>query len=73
MINACQAYEYGELGWKVFLFCPGFTVSNLGHKNNAENGAKPTSEGASPMVDILAGKRDAEHGGYLKDEGQWPW
>jgi NAD(P)-dependent dehydrogenase (short-subunit alcohol dehydrogenase family) len=29
MLMACQAYEYGERGWKVFCFCPGFTESGL--------------------------------------------
>ena len=73
MITACQAVHYGELGFKVFAFCPGFTVSNLGPMNNAENGAKPTSEGAAPIVKLLNGERDAEHGGFLHATGQYPW
>ncbi|OAG00884.1 NAD(P)-binding protein [Paraphaeosphaeria sporulosa] len=73
MVNACQAVEYGPKGWKVFSFCPGFTVSNLGPHNKVENGAKPTSEGAGPMVGILNGERDSEHGLLLKADGQWPW
>lgn len=73
MLSACQSVEYGPRGWKVFLFCPGFTVSNLGPMNTAENGAQPTSEGARPMVGILDGERDAEHGGYLKADGHWNW
>ncbi|CAG5178137.1 uncharacterized protein ALTATR162_LOCUS8551 [Alternaria atra] len=73
MLTACQDYEYGPKGWKVFCFCPGFTESNLGPMNKVEHGAKPTSEGAKPMVAILEGKRDEEHGGYLKADGCWPW
>ncbi|KAH6877990.1 hypothetical protein BKA58DRAFT_426897 [Alternaria rosae] len=73
MLTACQDYEYGPKGWKVFCFCPGFTESNLGPRNKAEHGAKPTSEGARPMVAILEGKRDGECGGFLKAEGGWPW
>jgi len=73
MITACQVVEFGELGFKVFAYCPGFTVSNLGPHNNAENGAKPTSEGAAPMVNILNGERDAEHGRFLHGTGQYPW
>lgn len=73
MITACQAVEYGPLGWKVFAFCPGFTASNLSDLNKVEEGAKPTSEGARPIVEILNGQRDAEHGGFLKIGGQWPW
>jgi len=73
MITACQVVEYGGPRFKVFLFCPGFTVSNLGPHNKAENGAKPTSEGAAPMVGILKGERDEEHGGFLHEKGQYPW
>jgi NAD(P)-dependent dehydrogenase (short-subunit alcohol dehydrogenase family) len=36
MITACQ----------VFVYNPGFTVSNLGPLNNAQHGAQPTSAGA---------------------------
>ena len=73
MLTVCQAYEYGPRGWKVFAFCPGFTESNLGPMNRVANGAKPTSEGARPIVGILKGERDGEHGGYLRDGGVWPW
>lgn len=73
MVTVCQVVEYGGLGFKVFAYCPGFTVSNLGPRNNAENGAKPTSEGAAPIVKILNGERDAEHGRLLHGTGQYPW
>jgi NAD(P)-dependent dehydrogenase (short-subunit alcohol dehydrogenase family) len=75
MVTACQAYEYGPMGLKLFNFCPGHTESNLGPHNTIEAGGKPASEGARPMLAILAGERDAEHGGFLNGtpEGQWPW
>jgi NAD(P)-dependent dehydrogenase (short-subunit alcohol dehydrogenase family) len=75
MVSACQVYEYGrgENGFKIFTFCPGFTESNLGPQNKEVNGAKPTSEGARPMLAILKGERDGEAGGFLTDGGQWPW
>jgi hypothetical protein len=75
MVTACQAYEYADFGWKLFNFCPGYTESNLGPMNKAEHGAKPAVEGARPMLAILEGKRDAEHGGFLNGtpKGQWPW
>lgn len=72
MATACQAVEFGDQ-MKVFAYCPGYTISNLSPHNNAENGAKPTSEGAAPMVNILNGERDAEHGGFLHEDGQYPW
>lgn len=73
MVTACHAVELGKQGGKVFAFCPGFTVSGLGPMNNKESGAKPTSEGAKPMVGMLKGERDAEHGGFLHEGGQYPW
>jgi len=73
MITACQAVEYGELGFKVFAYDPGNTVSNLGPYGKLELGAKPTSEGAAPIVKILNGERDEEHGKFLHGAGQHPW
>jgi NAD(P)-dependent dehydrogenase (short-subunit alcohol dehydrogenase family) len=75
MLTACQAYEYGPLGWKVFAFDPGYTESNLSPANTTDYGAKPTSEGAKPMLAILAGERDAEHAGFLTGlpERPNPW
>ena len=48
-------------------------MSKLSGQNTTANGAKPTSAGAAPMVDILNGTRDAEHGGFLHETGQYPW
>jgi len=73
MVTACQAVEFGEQGFKVFAYCPGYTVSNLGPYNKAELGAKPTSEGAAPMVELLNGGRDEEHGKFVHGAGQYPW
>ena len=73
MISACQAIEHGGEKFKLYLFCPGFTVSNLGPYNKKEHSAKPTSEGAEPIVGILRGERDEEHGGFLHADGQYPW
>lgn len=73
MVTACQAVDLGPEGFRVFAYCPGFTVSNLGGFNTAENGAKPTAEGAKPIVDIVRGKRDEEHGGFLHEGGQYAW
>lgn len=74
MVTADQAARYGQQGMKVFAFCPGFTVSNLSEMNKAENGAKPTSEGTRPIVDILNGKRDAEHAKFLYGtDGVYSW
>lgn len=60
-------------GIKVFAHSPGFCVSGLGPQNKKENGAQPTSEGARPMMTILKGKRDAEHGKFLRATEVSPW
>ncbi|KAL1301908.1 hypothetical protein AAFC00_006086 [Neodothiora populina] len=73
MVTACQVYHHGPKGFKIFAYCPGFCVSNLSENNNADNGAKPTSEGAAPIVKLLNGGRDAEHGCFVHEHGQYPW
>lgn len=73
MVTACQIVEYHEKGWKIFLYCPGFTESSLGPNNKIEKGAKPVSEGAHPIVDMLNGVRDAEAGKFLTIGGENPW
>lgn len=73
LFTAAQSVVYGEEGFKVFAFSPGFVQSGLGPHNNAESGAQPTSEGAAPMVKILNGERDEEHAKFLSAKGQYPW
>ncbi|KAJ4331515.1 hypothetical protein N0V87_009096 [Didymella glomerata] len=73
MTAACQMVDYQEEDWKEFLYCPRFCESNLGPQNKASNGAKPASEGAKPMVDMLNGKRDDEAGKYSHYGGEYPW
>ncbi|KAF2640387.1 NAD(P)-binding protein [Massarina eburnea CBS 473.64] len=73
MVSACQHAEYEERGWKVFVYCPGYTVSNLSNHNTAAAGAKPTSEGTEPIVGMVNGDRDAEAGRFLRIGGEWEW
>ncbi|KAJ4986590.1 short chain dehydrogenase [Stagonosporopsis vannaccii] len=73
MVTACQAVEYGDQGWKIFAYCPGFTVSSISEYNKEEFGAQPTNLAAKPMVDLLEGKRDAEHGLFVHSEGLYVW
>lgn len=66
--------EEAEGKFKLFTYCPGFTESNLGEHNKVAKGAKPTVEGARPMVSLLDGERDGEHGAYVNHEGgRHPW
>ncbi|CAI6306520.1 unnamed protein product [Periconia digitata] len=73
MVSACQYVEYGDLGIKVFLYDPGFTVSNLSENNTAEKGARSARESVLPLMDVLEGRRDDECGGFLHNTGSWPW
>ena len=72
MVTACDWVEYGP-AIKVFAYCPGFTVSNLGPQNKTEHGAKPTAEAVMPLIDVLEGKRDGEAGLFLHNTGIYPW
>ena len=80
MVTACQVVEFAQDDIKVFLYAPGFTVSNLGPRNNVASGAKPTAEAVWPLVEIIEGRRDREEGQYLHSEsfdnagsGVYPW
>ncbi len=73
MVTACQFVEYGDMGIKVFLYDPGFTVSNLSENNTAEKGARSARESVLPLIDVIEGKRDAECGLHLHNTGTWPW
>lgn len=73
MVTACQFTEYHPRGWKVFAYCPGWTESNFTPHNKVANGAKPTSEGAGPIVKIINGEKDAETGRFLTQSGEYLW
>lgn len=66
MVAACQWYEYGAEGFKVFIYGPGFTESDLSPHNKVAMGAKPTSVGAAPIVAMLKGERDEDDGKYIE-------
>ncbi|KAL8858262.1 MAG: hypothetical protein Q9178_005274 [Gyalolechia marmorata] len=74
MVAACQWYDLGEEGFKIFIYGPGYTESNLSSLNKVELGAKSTSEGAAPMVAMLNGDRD-DVAGKLQEYGHdsFPW
>ncbi|KAK0609076.1 3-keto-steroid reductase [Lasiodiplodia hormozganensis] len=77
MVTACQHVEFGAgaNGVKVHAYDPGFTVSNLGPPNRAENsGARPAAESVAPLVELLEGSRDGDGEGlFLHNTGQYPW
>ncbi|CAF9940616.1 MAG: hypothetical protein ALECFALPRED_008775, partial [Alectoria fallacina] len=62
MLVACDAWQYGNDGIKVFTFCPGYAVTDLaGMRQVKMDQRMPTAEGnARGLVDIAEGKRDAD-------------
>ncbi|KAI3341012.1 putative short-chain dehydrogenase [Ustulina deusta] len=74
MVFACQHRGFEVDGFKVFLYGPGPTASNL-TSINAGPGMKPTSVGAAPIVEMVLGKRDGDAGKYVEygREGSFPW
>ena len=73
MVTACQYVEYGDLGIKVSLYDPGFTVSNLSENNKAEKGARSAEETVRSLMEVVDGKRDSEAPAFLHNTGTWPW
>ena len=76
MVAACQWYEYGGEGdgFKVFMYGPGFTESNFSARNKVDKGAKPTSEGAAPVVAMVHGERDGDEGKFVEfGQESFPW
>ncbi len=53
MVAACQWFDLAEEGFKVFIYGPGYTESNLSSLNKVEMGAKPVAEGTAPIVAML--------------------
>lgn len=63
MVAADQMVFYPNV--KIFLYCPGFTESNLGSHNKVEFGAKPVAEGVTPLIEILEGSKDDQPERFL--------
>ncbi|GAW25000.1 hypothetical protein ANO14919_145980 [Xylariales sp. No.14919] len=73
MVFACQHRGFEGDGFKIFLYGPGPTVSNLTPSNMGLD-MKPTSVGAAPIVEMVQGKRDADAGTYQEyGRGTFPW
>ncbi|KAI0546947.1 putative short-chain dehydrogenase [Xylaria curta] len=74
MVFACQVRSYEEEGFKIFLYGPGPTVSNLSPPDFFP-GKKPTAVGAAPITEMVQGKRDEDAGIYLEYgyQGAFPW
>lgn len=83
MLTACMKYNYREDGFKVWAFCPGFVITDLGvssdksvdaRKVREERGAESSEVSAQGILEIVEGKRDEEEDKFLQRYGgTWPW
>lgn len=79
MRTACHSVQFKSWGCKVWGYNPGFVVTGAwGKSEEARQAMKATGAGdphdaARGIVDILAGKRDSDNGGFLHINGTHPW
>jgi NAD(P)-dependent dehydrogenase (short-subunit alcohol dehydrogenase family) len=74
-LNMLTAYQYVQLkpdGFKVWTYCPGFVVTDLGgdREQRIENGIESSETSAKGLLEIVQGERDADVGGYVARYGQ---
>ena len=74
MVFASQCREFEKDGFKMFLYGPGHTVSNLSQYNTVKYGAKPVEVAVLPVIEMLNGKRDKDMKKYIEyGVGVFPW
>ncbi|KAG9192474.1 hypothetical protein G6011_11208 [Alternaria panax] len=64
-LNMLTAYQYNQLkpnGFKVWAYCPGFVVTDLGgdREQRKENGIESSETSAKGLLEIVQGERDAD-------------
>ncbi|KAF2453906.1 hypothetical protein BDY21DRAFT_387821 [Lineolata rhizophorae] len=74
MASVCMNEWYKSWGAKVWSYCPGWVVSDLGGRANRqfkiENGADSPETSAQGILDIVEGKRDGEAGLFVMRWGR---
>lgn len=74
-LNMLTAYQYFQLkddGFKIWTYCPGFVVTDLGNdrEDRVKNGVQSSETSAQGILEILEGKRDAEVGTFIARYGE---
>ncbi|KAF2866194.1 hypothetical protein BDV95DRAFT_612057 [Massariosphaeria phaeospora] len=74
-LNMITAYQYAQLkefGFKVWAFCPGYVVTDLGgdREQRVENGIESSETSAKGVLQIIQGERDADVGGFVARYGE---
>ena len=78
-LNMLTAYQYQQLkeeGFKVWSFCPGFVVTDLGRDREEREriGCESAETSAKAVAEILEGERDGEVGLFLQRYGnRYEW
>jgi NAD(P)-dependent dehydrogenase (short-subunit alcohol dehydrogenase family) len=78
MLTASQAYDYKDVGGKVWSYCPGFVITNLSGESDRQRrkdmGAESSETSAVGIREIVEGKRDGETDKFVKRYGEhWEW
>ncbi|GKT45178.1 short-chain dehydrogenase/reductase tropE [Colletotrichum spaethianum] len=77
MLTACQHVALQEFGVKVWSFCPGYVITDIGGDREfraTQGGADSSETSAQGILEIVEGKRDDEVGRFLGRYGkQIPW
>lgn len=74
-LNMLTAYQYVQLkpdGFKVWTYCPGYVVTDLGgdREQRKEQGLESSETSAQGLLQIVQGERDADVGGFVGRYGQ---
>lgn len=74
-LNMLTAYQYVQLkpdGFKVWTYCPGYVVTDLGDdkEQRKEQGLESSETSALGLLQIVQGERDADVGGFVGRYGQ---
>ncbi|RMZ68544.1 short chain dehydrogenase [Pyrenophora seminiperda CCB06] len=74
-LNMLTAYEYFQLkpeGFKIWTYCPGFVVTDLGRDREVreKNGVESSETSAKGLLQIVQGERDEDVGGFVGRYGQ---
>jgi NAD(P)-dependent dehydrogenase (short-subunit alcohol dehydrogenase family) len=74
-LNMLTAYQYYQLkgdGVKVWSYCPGYVVTDLGNdrEQRKEQGIESSETSAKGLLQIVQGERDADVGGFVARYGE---
>ncbi|KZM20430.1 oxidoreductase [Ascochyta rabiei] len=79
-LNMLTAYQYQQLrgeGFKIWSYCPGFVITDIGSDREARKsmqGCESSETSAQGILEILEGQRDEEVGQFLQRYGkQYDW